>query len=124
MIIIKAILKINPNAEVIIKGDNIDTCELDWIKGTPISKEDIKSMIPTVEQEIADEATKKINDKASADAKLNPMAKPCPIESGPAPCCCAANPCEILVAKSKISNFSGCGANCESLSTYSCCVVS
>ena len=73
MIIIKAILKINPNAEVIIKGDNIDTCELDWIKGTPISKEDIKSMIPTVEQEIADEATKKINDKASADAKLKAL---------------------------------------------------
>jgi transcriptional regulator NrdR family protein len=73
MIIIKAILKINPNAEVIIKGDNIDTCEIDWIKGTPISKEDIKSMIPTVEQEIADEATKKINDKASADAKLKAL---------------------------------------------------
>jgi transcriptional regulator NrdR family protein len=73
MIIIKAILKINPNAEVIIKGDNIDTCEIDWIKGTPISKEDIKSMIPTVEQEIADEATKKINDKTSADAKLKAL---------------------------------------------------
>ena len=40
--IIKAILKINPSAEVLIKGDNIDTCEIDWIKGTPISKEDIK----------------------------------------------------------------------------------
>ena len=73
MIIIKAILKINPNAEVIIKGDNIDTCEIDWIKGTPISKEDIKAMIPTVEQEIADEATKKINDKTSADAKLKAL---------------------------------------------------
>jgi hypothetical protein len=59
MIIIKAILKINPSAEVVVKGDDIDTCEIDWIKGTPISKEDIKSMIPTVEQEIADEATKK-----------------------------------------------------------------
>ena len=71
--IIKAILKINPSAEVVVKGDNIDTCEIDWIKGTPISKEDIKSMIPTVEQEIADEATKKINDKTSADAKLKAL---------------------------------------------------
>jgi uncharacterized spore protein YtfJ len=73
MIIIKAILKINPSAEVVVKGDDIDTCEIDWIKGTPISKEDIKSMIPTVEQEIADEATKKNNDKASADAKLKAL---------------------------------------------------
>ena len=73
MIIIKAILKINPSAEVLVKGDDIDTCEIDWIKGTPISKEDIKSMIPTVEQEIADEATKKINDKTSADAKLKAL---------------------------------------------------
>jgi hypothetical protein len=30
-------------------------------------------MIPTVEQEIADEATKKINDKTSADAKLKAL---------------------------------------------------
>ena len=71
--IIKAILKINPSAEVLVKGDDIDTCEINWIKGTPISKEDIKSMIPTVEQEEADAATKKINDKASADAKLKAL---------------------------------------------------
>ena len=73
MIIIKAILKINPSAEVIVKGDDIDTCEINWIKGTPISKEDIKSMIPTVEQEIADAAAKKVTDKASADAKLKAL---------------------------------------------------
>ena len=73
MKIIKAILKINPSAEVLVKGDDIDTCEINWIKGTPISKEDIKSMIPTVEQEEADAATKKINDKASADAKLKAL---------------------------------------------------
>ena len=36
--IIKAILKINPNAEVIIRGDDINTCEINWIKGTPIPK--------------------------------------------------------------------------------------
>ena len=34
---------------------------------------DIKAMIPTVETEIADAATKKINDKASANAKLKAL---------------------------------------------------
>ena len=72
--IIKSILKINPNAIVSVKGDDIDTCEIEWLEGTtPISKEDIKTMIPTVEQEIADAATKKANDKASADAKLKAL---------------------------------------------------
>ena len=72
--IIKSILKINPNAIVSVKGDDIDTCEIEWLEGTtPISKEDIKTMIPTVEQEIADAATKKANDKASADAKLRAL---------------------------------------------------
>ena len=72
--IIKSILKINPNAIVTVRGDDIDTCEIEWLEGTtPIPKEDIKTMIPTVEQEIADAATKKINDKASADAKLKAL---------------------------------------------------
>ena len=72
--IIKSILKINPNAIVSVKGDDIDTCEIEWLEGTtPISKEDIKTMIPTVEQEIADAAAKKIADKASADAKLKAL---------------------------------------------------
>ena len=43
MRIIKAILKINPNAEVLVKGDDINTCEIDWIKGTPIPKADIEA---------------------------------------------------------------------------------
>ena len=72
--IIKAILKINPNAVVTVRGDDIDTCEIEWLEGTtPIPKEDIKTMIPTVEQEIADAAAKKITDKASADAKLKAL---------------------------------------------------
>ena len=72
--IIKSILKINPNAIVTVRGDDIDTCEIEWLEGTtPIPKENIKTMIPTVEQEIADAATKKINDKASADAKLKAL---------------------------------------------------
>ncbi len=70
----EAILKINPNAVVTVRGTDIDTCELEWQDGTtPISKEDIKDMIPIVDQEIADAATKKANDKASANAKLKAL---------------------------------------------------
>ena len=51
--IIKAIKKINSNAEVTIKGNDINTCEIQWHNGTtPISKEDIEAMIPTVEAEL------------------------------------------------------------------------
>ena len=74
MNIIKAILKINPNAEVVVSGDDINTCTFEWHNGTtPISKADIEAMIPVVEQEIANAATKKINDKASANAKLKAL---------------------------------------------------
>ena len=69
MRIIKAILKINPNAEVMIRGDDINTCEIDWIKGTPIPKADIEAKmaeLPTAEEE----ATARENLKASAKAKL------------------------------------------------------
>tara|TARA_B100001093_G_scaffold13032_1_gene12094 strand:+ start:594 stop:851 length:258 start_codon:yes stop_codon:yes gene_type:complete len=72
--IIDAINKINPNAEVVVRGNNIDTCEIEWLNGTtPISKEDIKAMIPTVEQELKDAETKKINDKATAKSKLKAL---------------------------------------------------
>jgi|TARA_A100000172_G_C2973747_1_gene86842 hypothetical protein len=70
----KAILKINSNAVVTVRGTDIDTCELEWQDGTtPISKADIKAMIPIVEQELKDAITKKANDKASADAKLKAL---------------------------------------------------
>jgi hypothetical protein len=71
--IIDAILKINPNAIVTVTGDNIDTCEIQWHNGAPISKADIKAQIPVVEQEIADAAAKKIADKESANAKLKAL---------------------------------------------------
>ena len=42
--IIEAILKINPNAVVTVRGDDINTCEIEWHDGTtPISKADIES---------------------------------------------------------------------------------
>ena len=72
--IIDAINKINPNAEVVVRGNNIDTCEIEFLNGTtPISKSDIKAMIPTVEQELKDAETKKINDKATAKSKLKAL---------------------------------------------------
>tara|TARA_R110002012_G_scaffold283689_1_gene474196 strand:+ start:562 stop:810 length:249 start_codon:yes stop_codon:yes gene_type:complete len=68
----KAIKKINADAEFTYKNDDVDTIE--WLNNTtPISKEDIEAMIPVVEQEIANAATKKANDKASADAKLKAL---------------------------------------------------
>ena len=44
MIIIDAILKIDPNAKVTVVGSDIDTCEIQWLEGTtPISKADIEA---------------------------------------------------------------------------------
>jgi hypothetical protein len=42
--IIEAILKINPNAQVSVSGDDINTCEITWHNGTtPIPKADIEA---------------------------------------------------------------------------------
>ena len=42
--IIKAIKKINPNAQVVVRGSDINTCEIEWHNGTtPISKADIEA---------------------------------------------------------------------------------
>ena len=68
--IIEAILKINPNAVVTVRGSDVNTCEIEWLEGTtPISKADIEAKmaeLPTVEEE----AAAKENLKASAKAKL------------------------------------------------------
>ena len=62
--ICEAILKINPNAKVTVRGSNIDTCKIEWLDNTtPISIEDIKAMIPTVEQEEANRETKTASGK-------------------------------------------------------------
>ena len=48
--IINAILKINPNAEATVYGNDINTCEIEWHNGTtPISKSDIEAQFPAVE---------------------------------------------------------------------------
>ena len=49
--IIKAILKLNPTAQVSVSGNDINT--IVWENGTPpIPKDQILAMIPQVEQEI------------------------------------------------------------------------
>jgi hypothetical protein len=52
MIILKAIQKINPNAEVVIRGIDINTCEIEWHNGTtPIPKADIEAKMAEVQSE-------------------------------------------------------------------------
>jgi 4-alpha-glucanotransferase len=71
--IIEAILKINPNAVVTVKGHDINTCEIEWLEGTtPISKADIEAKmaeLPTAEEEAAQKET----DKSSGKQKLKDL---------------------------------------------------
>ena len=70
--IIEAILKINLNAEVTVRGEDINTIE--WHNGTtPISRADIEAMIPTVEQELKDAEQAAIDKKASGKQKLKDL---------------------------------------------------
>jgi len=69
--VIKAILKINPNAEVSVSGNDINTVQ--WHNGTtPISKADIEAKmaeLPTAEEEAAQKET----DKSSGKQKLKDL---------------------------------------------------
>lgn len=68
-IIIKAIQKINPTAEVSVSGGDINT--IIWENGTtPIPVADIQAQILTVEAEIEQAKQDAINKKASAKEKL------------------------------------------------------
>ena len=50
--IIEAILKINPNAEVSVNGEDINTCEITWHNATtPIPKADIEAKMVEVQAE-------------------------------------------------------------------------
>ena len=63
--IIKAILKINPNAEVTVRGNDINTCEIEWHNGTtPISKADIE--VKMVELQAEYDANQYQRDRATA----------------------------------------------------------
>ena len=70
--IIEAILKINPNAEVTVNADDIN--QITWLNGTTaISKSEIEAMIPIVQQEILNKEQDKINNKQSALNKLSAL---------------------------------------------------
>ena len=71
--IIEAILKINPNAIVHVRGSDINTCEIEWLEGTtPIPKDDIEAKmaeLPTEEEQTAQTET----DAASGKQKLKDL---------------------------------------------------
>lgn len=72
--IIQAILKINPNAKVAVKGNDINTCEIEWLENTtPISKSEIEAMIPVVEAEITQAKLDKEQAEQSAINKLKAL---------------------------------------------------
>ena len=66
--ITQAIKKINPNAEIVLRGDDIDNIE--WVNGTtPIPKADIEAKmaeLPAIEEQ---EATQTETDKSSGKQK-------------------------------------------------------
>ncbi len=50
--IIKGIKKINPNAEVTVRGNDINTCEIEWHNGTtPIPVADIEAKMTELQAE-------------------------------------------------------------------------
>lgn len=64
-----AIKKINPDAEFTINADDID--QITWLNGTtPIAKENIEAMIPTVE---AEEAQKILDKEAANESAVNKL---------------------------------------------------
>jgi len=72
--IIQAILKINPNAEVTVTGNDLATCQIEWHNGTtPISKSEIEAMIPIVEAEIKQAELDKKQAEQSAINKLKAL---------------------------------------------------
>ena len=70
--IFKAIKKINPNAQVSISGEDVNT--LVWENGTqPINKQDILDLVPECFAEIEAEEQAKIDNKQSALNKLKAL---------------------------------------------------
>jgi len=70
--IFKAIAKINPNAQVSLSGDDINT--LVWENGTqPINKQAILDLVPECLAEIEAEVQAKIDNKQSALNKLKAL---------------------------------------------------
>ena len=50
--ILEAIIKINPDAKAVVRGNDIDTCEIEWHQGTtPIPKADIEAKMAEMANE-------------------------------------------------------------------------
>ena len=63
--ILKAIQKINSNAKVTLRGNDINTCEIEWHNGTtPIPKADIEAKMVEVQAEY--DANQYQRDRATA----------------------------------------------------------
>ena len=72
--IIETILKINPNAVVTVRGDDINTCEITWHNGTtPISKADIEAKM--VELQADYDAKQYQRDRVTAYPSLKEFAE-------------------------------------------------
>jgi hypothetical protein len=73
--ILKAIKKINTNAQVSMSGNDISALDtIIWENGTtPINKQQILDLVPTCLAEIEAEAQAKIDNKQSAQNKLKAL---------------------------------------------------
>ena len=70
--IFRAVKIINSDAKFSISGNDLDS--ITWENGTSaISKSDIEAKLTQAQNELDTAATKKINDKASANAKLKAL---------------------------------------------------
>jgi hypothetical protein len=50
--ILDAILSLNPNAKVVVRGDDVDSCTIEWLDGTSeISKSDIKTKVEELQKQ-------------------------------------------------------------------------
>ena len=71
--ILKSILKINPNAKAVVRGSDINTCEIEWLEGTtPISKADIEAKMAELPTDEEEKIAKK-TDAASGKQKLKDL---------------------------------------------------
>ena len=72
--ITEAILKINPNAKVYVKGNDINTCKIEWHNGTtPISKSEIEAQFTAVEFDMAMEDLRAKRNKLLQDTDFHAL---------------------------------------------------
>ena len=70
--IIRAVKKINPNAQISLSGNDLDTITFE--NGTtPIAKSDIEAKLTQAQNELDAEAQAKIDNKTSAQNKLKAL---------------------------------------------------